>query len=110
MFKAIFRYVLQKLYKIKVEGLEHLTEAGDRALIIANHLSFLDAVLLAAFLPEKPLFAVNSFIAQQWWLKPFMSLAKTFPLDATNPMATKALIMELRKGGHCVIFPERLQG
>jgi acyl-[acyl-carrier-protein]-phospholipid O-acyltransferase/long-chain-fatty-acid--[acyl-carrier-protein] ligase len=106
MFKAVFRYILQKLYKVRIEGLEHLAEAGDRALIVANHQSFLDAALLAAFLPEKPLFAVNTFIARQWWMKPFLSLAKTFPLDPTNPLATKALIAELKKGAHCVIFPE----
>ena len=106
MFKKFLRFTLQKLYKVKIEGLENLSQAGDRALIVANHLSFLDAALLAAFLPEKPLFAVNTFIARQWWMNPFASMAKTFPLDPTNPMATKALIAELKKGGHCVIFPE----
>lgn len=106
MLKNILRAVLQKLYHVKIEGLEHLKEAGDRSLIVANHLSFLDAALLAIFLPEKPLFAVNTLISQQWWIKPFLTLARTFPLDPTNPMATKALIAELKKGGHCVIFPE----
>lgn len=106
MLRIFIRFLLQKLYKVRIEGLEHLTTAGDRVLIVANHLSFLDAALLAVFLPERPLFAVNTFIARQWWMKPFLSVARTFPLDPTNPMATKALIAELRKGGHCVIFPE----
>lgn len=106
MLKSLIRFILQKLYNVKVEGLENLKEAGDRALIVANHLSFLDPVLLAAFLPEKPIFAVNTFIAQRWWIRPFLSLVRIFPLDPTNPLATKALISELKKGGLCVIFPE----
>ena len=106
MFKSVMRFILQKLYRVKIEGLDNLKDAGDRVLIVANHLSFLDAALLAVFLPEKPIFAVNTFIAQAWWLKPFLSLVRAFPLDPTNPLATKALITELKKGGQCVIFPE----
>ncbi|MCK5554990.1 MAG: 1-acyl-sn-glycerol-3-phosphate acyltransferase, partial [Alphaproteobacteria bacterium] len=104
--KSFIRWILQKLYNVKVEGLENLKEAGDRVLIVANHLSFLDAVLLAVFLPEKPIFAINTFIARVWWIRPFLSLVRVFPVDPTNPMATKALIAEMKKGGQCVIFPE----
>ena len=104
--KSFIRWILQKLYNVKVEGLENLKDAGDRVLIVANHLSFLDAVLLAAFLPEKPIFAINTFIARVWWIRPFLSFVRAFPVDPTNPMATKALIAEMKKGGQCVIFPE----
>ncbi len=89
-----------------MEGLENYDKAGEHVLIVANHLSFLDAALLTIFLPEKPLFAVNTFISQKWWMRPFLWLANTYPLDPTNPMATKALISEIKKGHKCVIFPE----
>ncbi|MFH1159059.1 MAG: AMP-binding protein [Pseudomonadota bacterium] len=104
--KSVIRWMLKKLYNVKVEGLENLKEAGERVLIVANHLSFLDAALLAAFLPEKPVFAVNTHVARAWWMRPFLSLVRAFPLDPANPLATKALIAELKKGGQCVIFPE----
>ncbi len=106
MLKNIIRFILQKLYRVDVHGLEHLDKAGDRAVIVANHTSFLDAALLAAFLPEKPIFAINTHISKQWWIMPFLTLVRVFPVDPGNPMATKALIAELRKGGLCVIFPE----
>jgi acyl-[acyl-carrier-protein]-phospholipid O-acyltransferase/long-chain-fatty-acid--[acyl-carrier-protein] ligase len=106
MIKTILRTLLQKLYRIEIKGLENFDKAGERVLIVANHQSFLDALLLALFLPDKPLFAINSFIARLWWMKPFLKLVNTFPLDPTNPMATKALITELKKGGRAVIFPE----
>jgi len=52
--------------------------------------------LIAALLPEEPLFAVNTFIAGKWWVKPFLALAHTYALDPTNPMAVKSLINEIK--------------
>ncbi|HAH04909.1 MAG TPA: acyl-[ACP]--phospholipid O-acyltransferase [Elusimicrobia bacterium] len=106
MLKTIVRGILRALYRIEVEGLKNLEKAGDRVLIIANHQSFLDAPLLALFLPGSPLFAVNTFIARLWWLRPFLKLANTFALDPANPMAAKALIAELKRGVRVVVFPE----
>jgi acyl-[acyl-carrier-protein]-phospholipid O-acyltransferase/long-chain-fatty-acid--[acyl-carrier-protein] ligase len=106
MMRKFVRYILEKLYDVEVEGADNFAKAGERVLIVANHLSFLDALLLAVFLPEKPLFAINTFIAQKWWIKPFLVLADTFALDPTNPFATKALISEIKKDRKCVIFPE----
>ncbi|MDD9901737.1 MAG: AMP-binding protein [Alphaproteobacteria bacterium] len=106
MLKDFLRFVLGHLYDIEIDGLENLEKSGDRALIVANHLSFLDAVILAVYLPEKPLFAINTYIAQRWWIKPFLKLVRAFPLDPTNPLATKALIAEVKKGNKVVIFPE----
>ena len=106
LFKNLLCFILTKLYKIKIKGLENYQKAGDRVLIVANHLSFLDAILLAVFLPDKPMFAINTFISKKWWIKPFLSLVTTFPLDPTNPMAIKSLINEIKKNKKCVIFPE----
>lgn len=106
MLKPTLKILLSKIYKVQVQGLEHYSEAGNRVLIVANHLSFLDALLLAIFLPEKPLFAINTYIASRWWIKPFLHLANTFALDPTNPMAVKSLINEIKKDKKCVIFPE----
>jgi acyl-[acyl-carrier-protein]-phospholipid O-acyltransferase / long-chain-fatty-acid--[acyl-carrier-protein] ligase len=106
MFKNLFRSALTKLYKVEIKGLENYQKAGNRVLIVANHLSFLDAILLAVFLPDKPMFAVNTFISRKWWMKPFLTLADTFALDPTNPMAVKSLINEIKKDKKCVIFPE----
>ncbi|HEX2558012.1 MAG TPA: 1-acyl-sn-glycerol-3-phosphate acyltransferase, partial [Nitrososphaera sp.] len=74
MLKSILKVVLQKLYRVELHGIEHLSQAGERILVVANHLSFLDAALLAAFMPQKPVFAVNTYIAQQWWIKPFLTM------------------------------------
>jgi acyl-[acyl-carrier-protein]-phospholipid O-acyltransferase/long-chain-fatty-acid--[acyl-carrier-protein] ligase len=106
MLKNILRAILTFLYRVEVKGVENYHDAGKRVLIVANHQSFLDALLIAVFLPEKPMFAINTYIAQKWWIKPFLALADTFALNPTNPMATKSLIDEMKKDRKCVIFPE----
>jgi len=68
--------------------------------------SFLDAALLAAFLPEKLLFAINTQIVAKWWIKPFLNLVDAFPMDPAKPLATKALIKAVSSGCKCVISLE----
>ena len=106
MLKKFLKWLCSALYKVEVKGLENYEKAGERVLIVANHLSFLDALLIALYLPEKPMFTVNSHIAKRWYFKLFLALVKAFPLDPTNPMATKAIIREIKNDQKCIIFPE----
>ena len=64
LIKRFFHWLLTTVYRVKVKGLENYYKAGERVVIIANHTSFLDAILLATFLPDKLTFAVNSFTAE----------------------------------------------
>ncbi|MBF0269455.1 MAG: acyl-[ACP]--phospholipid O-acyltransferase [Alphaproteobacteria bacterium] len=104
--KGVFSWLLSRLYGVEVKGIENLKSIGNKAVIVVNHVSFLDAVLMAAFLPMKPTFAINSFIARLWWVKPFLSVVDAYPMDPTNPMSTKGLIHAVQEGRSCVIFPE----
>ncbi len=107
LLKKILRGIFALLYRVEVKGIENYRAAGDKVVIIANHVSFLDPPLLAIFLPEKITFAVNSFIAEKWWIKPSLSLVKTFSINPANPLATKMLIDEIKhRKAKIVIFPE----
>jgi acyl-[acyl-carrier-protein]-phospholipid O-acyltransferase/long-chain-fatty-acid--[acyl-carrier-protein] ligase len=106
LIKPLFRWLLTALYKVKVTGLEHFTEAGERVLVVANHTSFIDALLLWAFLPGKLTFAVNTHIARRRRFRPFLALVQIFPMDPTNPLSAKSLIQYLRRDRKAVIFPE----
>ena len=106
LLKSFMQGLFKMLYKVEVRGFENIEKAGKRAVIVGNHVSFLDPPLLAAFLPGRPMFAVNSFIAERFWIKPFLKLVDAFPLDPTNPFSLKGLIREVEKGKHVVIFPE----
>ncbi|MES2142390.1 MAG: acyl-[ACP]--phospholipid O-acyltransferase [Pseudomonadota bacterium] len=104
--KPLLRWILKGLYDVKLSGFENYKAAGDSVVIVANHASFLDVVLLYAFLPDDLLFAINRFTARIWWVRPFLYFAKVFELDPLNPLAIKTLIHEVKKPGKCVIFPE----
>ena len=106
VLKRFLRWLLIALYKVEVEGLDNLKSIGPRTLIVANHTSFLDAILLAVFLPDKLTFAVNTQIAKNPWFKPFFILTRIFPMDPTNPMSLKSLVKYIREDNRVVIFPE----
>jgi acyl-[acyl-carrier-protein]-phospholipid O-acyltransferase/long-chain-fatty-acid--[acyl-carrier-protein] ligase len=106
LLRSLLRTGLSFLFRVEVKGMEHYAQAGNRVLIIANHTSFLDAVLIAAFMPEKLHFAVNTHIATRWWIRPALKLVDAFPLDPTKPLAAKSLIDLLRRDEKCMIFPE----
>ena len=106
LLKALASWFFRLLYRVEVKGWENLKRAGDKAVVAVNHVSFLDGPLLAAFLPGRPMFAIDTRMATHWWAKPFLALIEAFPLDPTSPLATRALIREVAQGKHCVIFPE----
>lgn len=106
MLKKTLHWLLTFIYKIEVKGLDNYKKAGNRVLIISNHTSFLDPLLLGVFLPDDITFAINTHISQRWWLKPFLSLSRVFPMDPTHPMSLKNVIHHLQQDTRTVIFPE----
>ncbi len=106
MLKIFLHWLLTLLFRVRVHGLEHYARAGNRVLIVANHTSFLDPLLLGVFLPDNITFAINTQISQRWWLKPFLSLSTVFPMDPTHPLSLKALIHHMQTDTKTVIFPE----
>ena len=106
LMKGLAYSVFRLIHRVEVQGLEHLKAAGERAVIVVNHTSFLDGPILAAALPGRPMFAIDTHMAQRWWVRPFMKLVEAFPMDPTRPLSTKSLIRKVATGKHCVIFPE----
>ena len=106
MLKKFLKVFLTLIYRVEVTGLEHYEQAGKRVLIIANHVSFLDPLLLGVFLPDDITFAINTHISERWWIKPFLRLSKVFPMNPTQPLSLKDLIHHLQHDNKTVIFPE----
>jgi len=106
VIKNVFRTLFMIIYRIEIVGLENLHKAGNKTLIIANHTSFLDPLIISAFIPGRIYFAVGEDLAKAWWLKPFMKILNSCSVDYNNPMAAKTLIDKLKAGKQVVIFPE----
>ncbi len=104
MIKGILRFLVRILFRIKVVG-QFATE-GNHTVIIANHQSFLDGLILGLMLPISPVFVVNTEIAKRPIARLFLSLADYLVVDPANPMAIKAIIRLVESGRPVVIFPE----
>ncbi len=106
-FAADFLNLLfRAFYRMEVVGAENIKLAGERCVIALNHVSFLDAPVVLSILEEKPVFAIDWQIAKAWWVKPFLGIARCFPMDPTKPLSTRGLIREVKEGRQLVIFPE----
>ena len=106
LLRVILTALLKLLFRVRVRGLEHFRASGDKVLVIANHQSFLDPLLLAVLLPEKPAFAMNLFQAQKWYFRWCEKIVTVYKLDPSQPMSMKALLSNVKKGGRLVLFPE----
>jgi acyl-[acyl-carrier-protein]-phospholipid O-acyltransferase/long-chain-fatty-acid--[acyl-carrier-protein] ligase len=104
--RDLLSVVFRAFFRLEVKGLENVAKAGPNAIIALNHVSFLDAAVALSLLEREPVFAIDSTIAQRWWVKPFLKLTRAMPLDPTKPLATRTLIHVVRGGDPLIIFPE----
>jgi len=105
-FKALLRTLLKLIYRVEINGADHLQQKNKRCLVVSNHTSFIDAVLLYAFLPGQTTFAINTYVANSWIGKLASQVCELFPMNPANPLSIRSLIRRVQQGGCVVIFPE----
>ncbi len=99
------------VYRFRVHGDEHIPEAGA-AILAANHVSFVDAVLLMAASPRPIRFVMDHRIFKMPVIGALFKLAKAIPIapQKEDPAAYAAAFAEvdrvLANGGLVGIFPE----
>ncbi len=106
LLRRIFQICFDLMYKVEVKGFENFQKAGKKVVVVANHISYLDPPLIATYLREEMTFAISPDIQKIWWIKPFLRMARTLPVDPSNPMAIKTLVKEVQKDQKVAIFPE----
>ena len=104
--KFLLRCLFRALYKVEVHGMDNFYKAGNRVLIVANHTSLLDGILLYAWLPETPTFAINTDVAakKSFWF--FLKFVDLFLMDQNSALSIKSMIKFIRDDKKAVIFPE----
>jgi len=99
------------VYRFKVRGDEHIPAAGA-AILVCNHVSFVDPVLLMAASPRPIRFIMDHNIFKMPVLGWFFRLAKAIPIapQREDPVAYEQAFMKARQvlseGDLLCIFPE----
>lgn len=105
--RVLIRAVLRIVLRVRVVGDLSPFEHADRLLVVANHQSRLDALLLALFLPRQPLVVVPNEETRSGWLRWALSHVPHEALDLNNPLSIKRALRPLRAGRQpVVLFPE----
>ncbi len=101
--------ITHTIYRVKHKNLHHLPSQGG-ALIVCNHVSYMDALLLSAVCPRLIRFVMEEDYANLPPLKRFLHRAGVIPISATRKGSIRQAFNEVEKAlseGHLVcIFPE----
>lgn len=108
-FTGLGRAISPILFKITIEGHEHLPPVGKRPLLlISNHFSWFDAPLVTLHMPHQPAFLVASEAMQVWWIRFFLKVFRSIPIwrGQVDRKALRLATDALAKGIVVGIFPE----
>ncbi|CAM5797709.1 MULTISPECIES: AMP-binding protein [Brevibacillus] len=100
---TFIKWLLMLWFRPRVHGLGKL-DLSQPGIIIPNHVSLLDAVLLSFCLPSNTTFVANTEIAKKFSL--FLRFRKHITVDPMNPYSIRHMIRVVKNGDSLVIFPE----
>jgi len=94
------------LYRVRSRGAEHIPAAGG-AVVIANHLSYADVVVLQLACPRRLRFVAYVGPEMAGWLRLGFRLAGVIPLSVRHPSAAMHRAIRALQAGELVcLFPE----
>ncbi|NKB88230.1 MAG: MFS transporter [Acidobacteria bacterium] len=111
---ALLRFFLllstNTFYRLRVEGGENIPEEGG-ALLVPNHVSFVDAFLLLASTDRPIRFLADETYYNHWLLRPFMRSLGAIPISTSS--GPKLILKAMRAAGDAIergevvcVFPE----
>ncbi|TBL78647.1 AMP-binding protein [Paenibacillus thalictri] len=103
LITALLRMFVRICFRPKVAGLEKL-DLTQPAIVMPNHVSLLDAVILALYLPKDVTFVVNTDIAKRFGL--LIRLRKHITVDPLNPYSVRRMVKVVQQGTPLLLFPE----
>lgn len=102
------RMLMKCMYRVRIEGLENIPSEGG-ALVVANHISWVDGVLLGLACPRHPRMVAFAQYFDNPWLGWFGRLGRIIPIGTTRKSmveSIRAAREALQNGEIVCIFPE----
>ena len=104
--KFFLRLYFRIFHRIKITGLENAPLRPGRLVIIANHASLLDGLIIYAYLKLDLKILVDTAPPRRPFLRLFMNNRHTIRINSMNPYSLKDAIKEVEKGTPLLVFPE----
>ncbi|MFT6399018.1 MAG: 1-acyl-sn-glycerol-3-phosphate acyltransferase [Bradymonadia bacterium] len=111
VFRRLAAFIVRLGYQFRVHGLENLPTKGP-AVIVANHVSFIDSLLLSTAVPRPMRFVMSHQYFANRWLQPLFRAVRAIPIcpSSHDPVmkerAFDTVAEALRAGELVCIFPE----
>lgn len=103
---AFVRFLLRLLFRFRGHN-EAVLKTPGPVLLVPNHVSWFDWLLIGACLDPDWKFVVSSVTAQASWLHRLIMINhRTFPIDTNSPFAVKRVAEYLQGNGRLVLFAE----
>ena len=104
--KIKFLIIFKLFFRLKVTGQENIPQDGS-FIIVANHSSLLDPVILGISIKPKIIFVAAAYLFKIGWLSYLLRKANSIPVQGENDIkAIKQSLKILKQGGVLGIFPE----
>jgi acyl-[acyl-carrier-protein]-phospholipid O-acyltransferase / long-chain-fatty-acid--[acyl-carrier-protein] ligase len=99
LVRLVLFMVTHSVYRIRVEGGENIPDTGG-ALFVANHMSFIDALLLIASTDRPIRFLIFRAIYDLPFVKPFAKLVRAIPISSEQ--RPREMIKSLREASQAI--------
>lgn len=101
ILKSVLIFISKLFFRIKVTGLEHIPQKTN-FIIAANHVSFLDPLLIMAAVPQKIYCIALRDLYKIFWIGWFLHLVEALPSGSASEKAIGLLDRNKNVG----LFPE----
>ena len=107
--KNFFKFFLRCLFratKIRMAFQMNVADYPQKAIYVSNHVSWLDPLIMFAFLPNSPIFFLHPRLYRNKWLRFFLRYAETVEYNYMDATDAKKAIELINQNRSCVMFPE----
>ena len=95
-----------RILKVQVSFDVRPEDLPQKAIYISNHVSWLDPIILFAYLPNSPFFLLHPRLYRNKWIKFFLGHAHKTEFNYMDPANIKKVIQLVNHNRCCVMFPE----
>lgn len=101
IFRAVFIVIAKFFFRLKAEGLENIPQKSN-FIIVANHASHLDPLLIMAAVPKKIHCIALRRLYKIFWIGQFLRMIEALPIGSSSRKALELLEQNRNVG----LFPE----